>query len=59
MATFWERAAPSVNHIMFSKNHVSMLFSLFPIWFQGQDFGSDCASSWLLLTFLLTSVVPN
>ena len=34
-------------------------FRYFPFWFQGQDFGSDCASSWLLLTFYLTSVVPN
>ena len=26
-------------------------FSYFLLWFEGRDFGSDCISSWSLLTF--------
>ena len=50
MATFWERAAHSVNN-MFSLNMYICNFGFSHFGFKGQAFGSDCISSWSLLTF--------
>ena len=48
VATFWKRAA----HRVCSLCVVSLcIFGYYPFWFRGQDFGSDCTSSWSLLTF--------
>ena len=52
MATFWERAARSVNRIL-SLYYVSLQLWLFPIWLRGRDLVSDCSGSWSLLTFIL------
>ena len=51
MGTFWERAAHSVN-LMFSLLCL-FVYSLdcFPFSFRERDIGSDCVSSWSLLTF--------
>ena len=51
MATVLEIAVPSINH-MYSLYLVYLLFSHFLFWFQGHNFGSGCASSWSLLTFV-------
>ena len=29
----------------------------FPFWFNGQDIGSDCVSSWSMLIFLLSGII--
>ena len=50
MATFWERAAPSVDR-MLSLYFDYLLLKLFSILVLGQDLGSDCSSTWSLRTF--------
>ena len=55
MATFWERAARSVNYL-FSLRYVYSNFVCFPYGFLGRDFGSDCAGSWLLLIISLSFI---
>ena len=45
MATFQEKAAHSVNRVF------SLLSLFLAVVVRGQDFGSDCVSSWSLLTF--------
>ena len=50
MATFWERASNSVDHIFFFVNFGYLLFKV--------DSGSDCFSSWSLpcLCILYTNI---
>ena len=64
MATFWENAAPSVNHndpyVLFER---IMSNCYFTFWFRGKDFSSDCASTWSLhinvKTFHSTDTLMN
>ena len=51
MATLWESAAHSVGHMFFFVLSICN-FSFLPLSrFRGRDVGSDCISSWSLLTF--------
>ena len=42
---------------MFSYMMTICYFGCFSLRFRGRFFGSDCGSSWLLLTFLLCSTI--
>ena len=57
MATFWGRAAAYSINRMFSLYyvHVYLLFWLFPILVLGWNGGSNCLSSWSLLTFYFSA----
>ena len=49
MATFWERAANSVNRIL---SFIVYIYDfLFSFWYRGEDSSSDCIRSLSLLTF--------
>ena len=62
VATFWERAAHSVDHMFFSILTICN-FSYFPCVFvffvNDIDFGSNCPSSWSLLTFYLLTLIAS
>ena len=55
MATFWERAAHSVTICSLCIISVCNC-SCFSLCFRRRDFGSDCTSSWSLLTFYFVSL---
>ena len=57
VAAFWERAAHSVNRI-FSLVCLFVALVVSHFCFRGQDIGSECVSSWSLLTFYF-SKQPN
>ena len=58
VATFWEIAAHSVDHMFFFIMTICN-FSYFPFLFLGLDLGSDCFSSWLLHTFIIRKKVKS
>ena len=58
MATFWERASYSVDH-MFSLYLDNSLFWLFPVLVLRVGFWSDCSSSWSLHTCYFYNVFPK
>ena len=59
VATFCERAAHSVNRMFSLLQCMSICSYGFPIWVRGQDLGSDCVSSWSLLTTKLTGNIDK